>query len=322
MVTGPPGIGKQRFALWLAQLLLCEAPAGEPCGTCRACTRVLTLGHPDLHWFVPIPRPKAGEADRQVEEASELITEAIAARREASLYGPADGMSFHPLASVRLLLRRAILTPVEGRRKVFVLGEADRLVPQESSPEAANALLKFLEEPSPDTWVILTATEAERVLPTIRSRVVPIRLSRLSDSEVRAFITEELGAPDSETEDLVRQAGGSIGKLERDSTAKGDRGKAGADARALLGALSGNATERFERALRQPPWAARGAFTGLLDALSQELVDRARDARDSQDILRLTDALRKVEVAREEAQGNVNPQLILADLSDELAGAL
>ncbi len=323
MVTGPAGIGKQRFALWLGQLLLCQAPTEEPCGACRACSRVLELTHPDLHWFVPIPRPKAGEADRQVEEASELIAETIAGRRETPFYEPPDGMAFHPLASVRLLIRRALLTPVEASRKVFVLGEADKLVPQESSPEAANALLKLLEEPSPDTWVILTTTEAERVLPTIRSRVVPIRLSRLPDSEVRAFIAEELGTPEPEQrEDLVRQAEGAIGKLERASSAKGDRGKAAADARALLAALNGAATERFERALRQAPWAARGAFTGLLDALTLELVDRARAGGDAEHVRRLTGALGRIEIAREEAQGNVNPQLILADLSDQLAQAL
>jgi hypothetical protein len=58
--------------------------------------------------------------------------------------------------------------PVEADRKVFLVGEADRLVPQESSPEAANALLKLLEEPPANTWIIPTTTEQELVLPTIR----------------------------------------------------------------------------------------------------------------------------------------------------------
>ena len=51
------------------------------------------------------------------------------------------------MASVRLLHQRAALTSVEGGRRVFIIGDAERLVPQESSQEAANALLKLLEEP-------------------------------------------------------------------------------------------------------------------------------------------------------------------------------
>src|SRR5512135_2763098 len=71
LLAGPAGVGKQRFALWVAQLLCCASPGDEPCGTCPPCRKVLNLAHPDLHWFVPIPRPKAGEPDKQVEEAAE-----------------------------------------------------------------------------------------------------------------------------------------------------------------------------------------------------------------------------------------------------------
>ena len=55
LFTGPRGVGKQRLALWLAQLLLCER-AGAPCGECRHCKFALDLTHPDLHWFFPRPR--------------------------------------------------------------------------------------------------------------------------------------------------------------------------------------------------------------------------------------------------------------------------
>ncbi|HLG04656.1 MAG TPA: hypothetical protein VI383_00765 [Gemmatimonadales bacterium] len=334
LVTGPTGIGKQRFALWMAQLLLCQDPGEEPCGVCRSCRSALGLAHPDLHWFVPIPRPKSagggGDADRQIEEAEGLLAEAIAARREQPCYEPADGMAFHSLASVRLLLRRAALTPAAGARKVFVMGEADRLVPQESSPEAANAILKFLEEPPLDTWVLLTASEAERVLPTIRSRVVPIRLSRLSDSEVRECVDQVSGSSlAGEALDLlVRQADGAVGRLAGpgglgSGTGAGERAlRALTAARGLLASLEDTPGARFERALRQPPWAARGSFTDLLDALSGELAERARTAPTRERVESLVTALDRVATAREQAQGNLNPQLLLADLADELAEVL
>ena len=63
LISGPVGVGKQRLALWLAQLVLCQSRDQEPCGGCRACRLVSGLAHADLHWFVPIPRPKAGSGE-------------------------------------------------------------------------------------------------------------------------------------------------------------------------------------------------------------------------------------------------------------------
>ncbi len=322
LITGPEGVGKQRLALWLAQLLFCERRSGTgPCGGCRQCRLALDLSHSDLHWFVPIPRPKAGEPGKQVEEAAELIGEAVAARREEPLYQPADGMSGHPLASARLLLRRTALTPVEGARKVFVIGEADRLVTQESSPEAANALLKLLEEPPADTWIILTTPEPERVLPTIRSRAVPLRLARLPDADIRAFAASTLHpAPaGAELETLVRRADGIVGRVVGSNEGMD---KAHAEASALLEAVRSGGSARFERSLKQPPWSARGAFTDLLDALALELSARARMADADGAALPWVNALDRVRAARAEAQGNVNPQLLLASLAGELAEVL
>lgn len=293
LLTGPEGVGKQRLGLWLAQLLFCGEKAEEPCGRCRACKLVLELSHPDLHWFVPVPRPKAADPDKQIEEVGELLAEAMAARRAEPWCEPADGMSAHPLASAKLVLRRAALTPVEGSRKVFILGEADRLVPQESSPEAANALLKLLEEPPADTWIVLTTTEPERVLPTIRSRAVPLRLATLPKGSVPT----------------------PPGVEERSA-------KAGSDARALLETIKAGRAARLERSLKQAPWSARGGFTDMLDALAEELAGRARAAKSGATAERLVRALERVQIARVEAQGNVNPQLLLASLAGELEEVL
>ncbi len=322
LLTGPVGVGKQRLALWLGQLLFCERRSRSgPCGLCRQCRLALDLTHADLHWFVPIQRPKAGDSGKQIEEASELIAEAVAARRQEPLYQPADGMSGHPLASARLLLRRASLTPVEGARKVFVVGEAERLVTQESSPEAANALLKLLEEPPADTWIVLTTPEPERVLPTIRSRAVPLRLARLPDADIRAFAAVSLHpaptGPDLEA--LVRRADGIAGRVVG-SHEGADRAQA--EARALLDAVKKGGSARFERGLKQAPWSARGGFTDLLDALALELSARARQSGPGNDALPWVNALDRVRAARAEAQGNVNPQLLLASLTGELAEVL
>jgi DNA polymerase-3 subunit delta' len=332
VISGPAGVGKQRLALWLGQLALCSEKGPEPCGRCRPCRLVENLGHPDLHWLVPIPRPKAGDPDKAVDEAAQAIAEVMDERRTKPLYGAPDGMASHSMASVRLLQRQAALTSVEGGRRVFIIGDADRLVPQESSQEAANALLKLLEEPPAGSLFLLTTVDARRLLPTIRSRAVPVRLNRLSDDEVRGFLERELDTETAQAlDDRVALAGGSIGA----ALAAGDEaGKAYRAAGQLLEAVMAGSADRYERALRQAPYSARGEFTAMLDALAETLGEAARGglghvarrpvpaALKRADPGALLQAMERVAEAREAAYGNVNPQILLAVLGEELAEVL
>jgi len=334
VISGAAGVGKQRVALWLAQLLFCERQDQEPCGSCRGCRLVDGLAHADLHWFVPVPRPKAGDPDKAVDEAAQAIAEVMEERRAKPLYGTPDGMASHSMASVRLLHRQAALTSVEGGRRVFIIGDAERLVPQESSQEAANALLKLLEEPPAGSLFILTTVDPRRLLPTIRSRAVPVRLGRLSDEQVRGFLAAQMTpalAPGA-LEERVALAAGSIGEA---LAAGEESARAYRSADQLLEAVLAGPAAGYERALRQPPFSARGEFTAMLDALADTLGEAARGAlgeatrrpvpvalgrrRDPALLLR---AMERVAQAREAAYGNVNPQILLAVLGEELAEVL
>lgn len=323
LLTGPAGVGKQRFGLWVAQLLLCEKKGvEEPCGTCRGCHQVLEISHPDLHWIMPVNRPKAGEAGKQVEELEDALNETLAARRENPLYAPPGGMAGHFISTARLLQRRAVLTPAQGSRKVFLIAEADRLVPQESSPEAANALLKLLEEPPADTQFVLTVTDANQLLPTIRSRAVELKLNRLSQKMVEQFL-EKFGPRLSPEAFRIKaqRSNGVIGQALGD----GDQmARARRSAEEILEVVKGGIGQRAERALKQGAFAARGDFSATLEALAEVLADRARKAAagGAGELAGLVRAQERVQAAREAAQGNVNPQLLLAALQNELAEAL
>ena len=339
LISGPKGVGKQRLGLWLAQLIYCEQPGPEPCGKCRGCQLVGGLVHPDLHWMIPIPRPKAADAAKQIEEAAELVAQAVDERRKAPLYGPPDGMAIHGVAIARLIARRAALTPVEGHRKVFMVGDAERLVPQEASPEAANALLKLLEEPPADTVLILTAEDPKALLPTVRSRAVPLRLARLGRDEVRGFLESHLDPPldPAILDERVALARGSIGRALWEVE---DATKARARALEFMGAALEGAeagddrVQLMELVLKQAPWSARGEFSGMLEALGEVLSDASRAALaqeprravpgflQSRDPAALSRALVLVAEAEEAARGNVNPQLLLAVLGEQLGAAL
>ena len=327
LLTGPEGVGKQRFGLWVAQRLLCEAQTDEPCGNCRQCRLVLNLAHPDLHWFMPVLRPKAAEADKQAEELEEAVGEVLEQRRKDPLYGLPEGLAGHFVATSRLINRRAILRPVEGRSKVFLIGYGERLVPQEASPEAANALLKLLEEPPEGTYFVLCAADIENVLPTIRSRAVRMRLGRLTDGEVRAFL--QANVPElspAELDHRVRKSGGAIGSALGESE---QEDRAAQAALALLESARMKNSTGWEAAIKQMSFSARGEFTGTLDAMAELLVEATRE-RDNARLgqlrkiprRRLVEALEKVGEARELAQNNVNPQLLLAVLNQDLAEVL
>ncbi|MFN2315641.1 MAG: ATP-binding protein [Gemmatimonadales bacterium] len=332
LITGPRGVGRQRLGLWIAQLIFCERPANGPCGNCRPCGLVAGLGHPDLHWFVPIPRPKAGDPDKQMDEAAETLAELMTERRQQPLWTPPDGMALHGVASARLLQRKAAMRPVEGQHSVILVGDAERLVPQESSQEAANTLLKLLEEPPAGMTLILTAVEPGGVLPTIRSRAVPVRLGRLPDATVAGFLREHAGVAEGIARERARSAEGAIGRaLAEDATsAKADQAAAG-----LLDAVLRGPSEALELAVKQGPWQARGEFTAMLDALARQLGDAARVSASGPGVRPVTAALKRprpvsalvaaierVQTARGAAQGNVNPQLLLAGLCADLAEVL
>lgn len=309
LLEGPEGVGKQRLALWLAQLLLCERGGEEPCSDCRGCKMANSLTHPDLHWLVPLePSKKGADAEKQVEVVAGALADEMAVRRDRPLYGPLPGMAVHSVAVVRHMLRHVALTPAMASRKVFIVGDAERLIPQRANPEAANALLKVLEEPPADTVLILTASEPDSLLPTILSRVVRVRVARVPDSVVTAFIHNEL--PESKVP--PSEADGCIGRVFA-------RGDAVAPEREVAGAFRTSlrsAVDRYAFALRQAPFQARGGFTDMLDGL----VDRLRaEVRRGGDTRRLAEAIALVLQAREHAQGNVNPQLLTAVLAGDLA---
>lgn len=352
LLHGPAGVGKQRLALWLAQLLVCERPQGEPaepCGRCQHCRFALRLEHPDVHWFFPLPRPKVSGGPEKLGEALEDARAAELEARRADPYravAPGEPVGIY-LAQVRTLRQRAFARPALARRKVFLVGDAELLVPQEASPEAANALLKLLEEPPPETTLLLTASDPDALLPTIRSRVLPVRLRPLPEDDVVRFLVTERSEGPERARLVARMAQGSIGRALAFLPGDGEPGPLEAlrqNAKTLLAAAAAAAPlPRHAAAHALAAWGARAGFSDLLEALTLWLRDLAAAAAGAQDAVVYTDereflaelarrhphaaaavpeAIRVVEEAHALAQNNVNPQLALAWLLRRLHGAL
>ena len=131
MLTGAEGSGKQLFGRAFAALALCQSPEnGRACGLCPSCRQFAAGAHPDYH-FVTL-----------AEEKSAILVDQI-----------------------RELCATLALTSLHGGRKLVLLSPADAM-----NSNAANSLLKTLEEPAPDTLLILVTAQPSRLPATIRSR--------------------------------------------------------------------------------------------------------------------------------------------------------
>jgi len=170
---GPDGVGKEMAAFALAQALVCTAGDKLGCGRCDACRRAVTLAaeRPE----VPM-HPDVILVERGLYPASVIGKDEIAQ------------ISVEQIRKV--VLTHASYSPHEGRGRLFIIRRAEELAGS-SSASAANALLKFLEEPRQGTHFVLLTSRPDRMLDTIRSRTQKVRFGPLSDVVLQGILTEK-----------------------------------------------------------------------------------------------------------------------------------
>jgi DNA polymerase-3 subunit delta' len=196
LLAGPSGLGKTLFAEWLGQLLLCDEPQpdGGYCGRCRGCRLVRAGSHADLH----VVRP----------EAVYLKDDSLLSRY-ALRYPPVDkSKDSKESQAIRVDQIRSVIETSQGRphtarRRILILSPADRM-----NINAANALLKLLEEPPPDSHLILTADSPMRLPATIRSRCVRVDF-RIPEPGVALAWMREQGVSGSVAPELLALSGGA-----------------------------------------------------------------------------------------------------------------
>ena len=173
LFTGPQGIGRRTLAVRLAQALNCPSPVepGEPCLTCPTCRQIDAMQHPDL--FMVQAEPPGGTLK---------------------------------VDQVRDLQHSLVLSPYQGRYRVAIL-----LRFEEANDNAANALLKTLEEPASKVVIILTAESTEKLLPTVVSRCEVLRLQPLQVTEVVKGLQERWQLDNKQARLLAAISGGRPG---------------------------------------------------------------------------------------------------------------
>jgi len=348
LLHGTRGVGKQRLALWIAQLSVCTAPTpGGPCETCGPCRMTRSLEHPDVHWYFPLPRPKASSREKLVDALEAARFQELSERRTHSLTPSwSDDVRGIYLGVITSLKRRAARRPTMAEGPVFIVGQAELLVPQEASPEAANALLKLLEEPPGQARFILTSSEPGMLLPTIRSRTVPVHVPALPRETVRDFLSDHFELEEKTRTWAAQLSQGSPGRAMAFLPDGDEPGPLESLRRRALeivtGATAPSPAAGYRLAASFPPARARqlidlftfveawlrdlAAIAAGADDLviNHDALNRLKKHADAAGIVpsRVPDAFPAVERARELARGNVNPQLVVSGLVRDLRQAL
>jgi len=213
LFVGPQHVGKMTLAINLAQALNCVSE-DKPCGQCHSCRRIASGNHPDI---------------RIVRRAEALDSEE-----------PSQSKNIR-IDQIRELQHSVNLKPYEGGWRVIIIDETEFM-----NEEAANALLKTLEEPPDSTIFVLIASDEGSLLPTILSRCQRLEVPLLPIQTVRQALVDKWGTPPERADLLARLSHGAIGwaiSATRDDNMLEERSQ---NLESLIALTGSDITERFE----------------------------------------------------------------------------
>lgn len=192
LFAGPAGVGRHDAAIAFAQLLNCERPqANDACGECRPCRLIAAGNYPDV---------------RTVDVERGLLLDPRDTTR--TVIG---------IDQVRALRREVAFPPLEGKYKVYIFAGADRM-----QAEAANSLLKVLEEPPPQVVIILIAESTVPMLPTVVSRCQLVRFSLVPAGEIEQALIARHNLDRGRARFIAAIAGGQLGRAVTWATSQED----------------------------------------------------------------------------------------------------
>ena len=285
LFSGPPGVGKATTAVALASALNCETQPGSGCGACLSCDKLARGLHPDLVVLEPV--------GKQIKTIK--------------------------IDQVRALEEKLTYRPHEGSHRLVLIDGAELL-----NANAANALLKSVEEPRPGTVFVLATSAAHRVVPTLISRCQRLRFLPLGREVVASILASEAAeVPDKERRAAAAFCEGSARRALE--LLEGQRmGSLGEVVDALQEAVTGRSVAKvFEAAVGAGK--DRTLITEALDLLRSRLRDLLLEQVAQDDGAgrreQLLARLRAVDRAQAAVRGNVNPALTLENLVFEMRGA-
>lgn len=200
LLTGAEGVGKREFALEIARALVCLNPQNrEACGECSACRRAERFDFPK-------------SADKKDDYERVFFSE----HPDIGTVIPYKNSIL--VESVRELEREANFRPFEARARFFLIDDADKL--SSAKDNAANALLKTLEEPPATAYIFLISSRPDALLATIRSRCQILRFAPVPVDEIENYLLRKKHFSPEDSRLLSRISSGSVGRALRSDAGK------------------------------------------------------------------------------------------------------
>ena len=213
LLEGVSGSAKFALARAMAQYIHCtnRSASGDSCGQCQSCIQHQSFNHIDTFFSFPVVKKasKPTTSDYYVREFREFLSETPYMDFDEWLgkLGEPNAQPMIYVEEATELLSRLNLTARQSHYKVVLLWLPERL-----REEAANKLLKLIEEPFADTLFVMTSDNAKAILPTTYSRTQRIAVKRYDDTEVASFLQRELPIEPTEAERISQLADGSLSK--------------------------------------------------------------------------------------------------------------
>lgn len=180
LISGEEGLGAEELAIEMSKFVLCLRPDktnSEPCQTCANCKRISSFQHPDVHYYFPVLKStEDSDILAMLEDKSEELYSKVKVAGGSLHIGDPENPERN---SIRGLLREIGLRSYEGKIKIFIVTYVE-----EMNQESANALLKILEEPPPQTLYFLTTSQFQALLPTIISRCQLVKLQKIRPDQI------------------------------------------------------------------------------------------------------------------------------------------
>jgi len=235
ILSGHSGVGKDALAFTIASILNCKSDGDKPCGQCSACRQIQNLEFPALHLIFALPRRSGSQTDPfsgMKDEEMALINEELGKKIKWPYYHlQIDGANDIRISAIRKLRKDIYLSHDTGTTRIVIILRAHRM-----NMEAANALLKILEEPPKGTVFLLTTEFPDRLPDTIRSRCAIHHIPDLSWTLIRDDLVAKKGVDAVQAEISARMSMGDLSTAhtfaEQDNTFWLDR------IRATLNALA------------------------------------------------------------------------------------
>ena len=227
LFTGEDGTGVLPLAIAYAQYINCpHRRDGDSCGVCPSCHQIGQLAHPDLHFIFPVNNPKGKSSSEKplskhfMPRWRELVRTTGGYFNEQMWYAAIDIDNKQGNISTfdaDEIIRDLSFKSFESEYKIVLIWMAERM-----NTQAANKLLKILEEPWDKTLFLLTSSSPDKLLPTIVSRTQEVSVPSIGLETMTAYLTEKKGLPAEDAAKAARFARGNLLEAERFLNSAGD----------------------------------------------------------------------------------------------------